>query len=170
MTITPKAAMIVPICKSMKFTEPHIMLIMIYRIPVESWVLEFPGGVNDADNIMECTLRELKEETGYVGKIRPGQEAQVGFTDAWKSDDDSAIIYVDIDLDDKENASPEQHLEAEENIKVIFVPLNNLKKEIEILVKEKGMSVCSNLWAFAEGLELSKIGRASCRERVSPPV
>eukprot|EP00826_Nyctotherus_ovalis_P022303 TRINITY_DN17338_c0_g1_i1.p1 TRINITY_DN17338_c0_g1~~TRINITY_DN17338_c0_g1_i1.p1 ORF type:complete len:161 (+),score=31.76 TRINITY_DN17338_c0_g1_i1:143-625(+) len=156
MVITPKAAMIVAVCTSAKLPEPHMLLIMTYRIPVESWVLEFPGGVNDGNDIESCALRELKEETGYVGKIRANQEALVGFTDPWKSDDDNAIIYVDIDLDNEANINPLQKLEPEENIKVIMVPIRNLKKEIEKLVKEKGLKVCNNVWAFAEGLELSQ--------------
>ena len=156
MDITPKFALIVAICTSVKLTEPHIMLIMSYRIPVESWVLELPRGMNDGNNIESCTLKELKEETGYVGKVRANQEAFVGFTDPWKSDDDNAIIYVDINLDDEANANPKQELVTGENIKVVMVPLNNLKEGIQKLVKDKELKVCTNLWAFAEGLELSK--------------
>ena len=132
-------------------------MIISYRLAVESWVLELPAGNNDSKDVVECAIKELKEETGYIGKARPGSEKAFGiYTDPWKSNDDTAIVVIDVDLDAKENENPKQKLDSDENIKVIMVPMKNLKDEIQKLRIEKGLKVSSNLWSFAEGLQLSQ--------------
>ena len=148
---------IVPICHSAKLSGKHLLLTLTYRIPVESWVLEFPGGLADGEGVAVCGARELKEETGYTGKIRDGYEkAFQTVTDPWKSNDTAAIVFADVNLDDKENENQKQKLDEDENIQTIILPLKNLKQEINKLRTEKKIMVSSNLWSFAEGLELSQ--------------
>ncbi len=46
--------------------ENKVILILQYRIPVTSWVLECPAGQIDAsESPSEAAVRELREETGY---------------------------------------------------------------------------------------------------------
>lgn len=46
------------------------MIILQYRPPVESICVEFPAGlIDDAETPEEAAVRELKEETGYEGKV-----------------------------------------------------------------------------------------------------
>jgi len=40
------------------------MVIASYRIPLLQYILEFPGGLMDDDNVEENAARELQEETG----------------------------------------------------------------------------------------------------------
>ena len=57
------AAAILPITK-----EGNIILINQYRYPISSISLEIPAGKKDFANEsgLECALRELEEETGYM--------------------------------------------------------------------------------------------------------
>jgi hypothetical protein len=52
---------------------PHIVLQKQWRAPADAVVIEIPAGLMDeGESAEECALRELKEETGYVGKVIEG--------------------------------------------------------------------------------------------------
>jgi ADP-ribose pyrophosphatase len=52
-----------------KDTEEEIVLVKQYRPPLERVCIELPAGLIDAgETPEESALRELHEETGYVGK------------------------------------------------------------------------------------------------------
>lgn len=51
-----------------KLTGPELLLQKQYRPPIDKVVIEVPAGLIDAgETPEECAVRELKEETGYVG-------------------------------------------------------------------------------------------------------
>ena len=51
-----------------KTTGPELLLQKQYRPPIDKVVIEVPAGLIDAgETVEECAVRELKEETGYVG-------------------------------------------------------------------------------------------------------
>jgi hypothetical protein len=50
---------IIPIMISKK-EEKKVLLNIQYRVPIQSFVIEFPAGLNDSDNIEQCVLKELK--------------------------------------------------------------------------------------------------------------
>lgn len=50
--------------------DPRIVLQKQWRPPVNATVIEIPAGLMDPDESPEeCALRELREETGYVGEL-----------------------------------------------------------------------------------------------------
>lgn len=49
------------------------MLQKQWRAPADAVVIEIPAGLMDpGESPEECALRELREETGYVGKVMEG--------------------------------------------------------------------------------------------------
>lgn len=53
-----------------KSTGPEVLLQKQFRPPVDKVCIEIPAGLLDEGETPEaCAIRELKEETGYVGEI-----------------------------------------------------------------------------------------------------
>jgi ADP-ribose pyrophosphatase len=47
---------------------PEILLVRQYRPPIDKVTIEVPAGLVDAgETPQQCAVRELKEETGFVG-------------------------------------------------------------------------------------------------------
>jgi ADP-ribose pyrophosphatase len=60
--------------------EPRILLQKQWRAPVDATVIEVPAGLMDPDETAEsCAIRELKEETGYVGELVPDKTVRNPF-------------------------------------------------------------------------------------------
>ena len=62
-----------PSSTSSTASGPSILLQKQFRPPVNAVCIEIPAGLIDAGETAEqCALRELKEETGYVGRVEEG--------------------------------------------------------------------------------------------------
>ncbi|XP_054911548.1 ADP-sugar pyrophosphatase isoform X1 [Poeciliopsis prolifica] len=86
-----------------------VVMVKQFRPPMGGNTLEFPAGLIDEGETADvAALRELKEETGYKGKV-------VGVTpvtclDPGLSNSTTQIVLVDINGDDVENVNPTQQL------------------------------------------------------------
>lgn len=61
---------------------PELLLQKQYRPPIDMVVIEVPAGLIDAGETPEqCAIRELKEETGYVGVAE--ETSPVMFNGTW---------------------------------------------------------------------------------------
>ena len=61
------AVCILAVTKSLN-THPEIILVRQFRAPIGKWVLEMPAGlIDEGETPSEAAIRELEEETGYVG-------------------------------------------------------------------------------------------------------
>ena len=71
-------------------------------------VLEFPAGLLDNENVEENALRELHEETGYLGaKIINYQKEHISvFDDPWKSNENGPMLFIEIDGNCETNLNP----------------------------------------------------------------
>ena len=119
----------------------RFILIKQFRPAVGGYVLGFVAGL--ADGNPQQALAELKEETGYVGKI-------VAVSPTLKTgssiiDDSGMIIHVEVNEKDHRNKNPRQDLEPGEDIEVCLVKRKDIEK---FLMKEHktGTHISANLW------------------------
>ena len=156
-----------------------ILLVSVFRYPINKYCLEFPGGFIDksdsenaldfSETIKKATLRELEEETGYIGEFMHyssnffinNKEKELNiesniFFDPWKSTDNALECFVKIDGDDKNNKK-EQKLDENELIKVYEVEIDKLMEFILEKINKDGFGCSSQLYNFALGLNFNKI-------------
>ena len=169
-----------------KGEEDTTLLVRQFRPPMNGETIELPAGLVDADeDPIVAALRELKEETGYVGTVAGGDEATGGGGNG-KGDGDGigkegeastrdgveaitpalplspglsnetvALVRVDVDLDAPENANPKQQLEGSEFITVLRVPIAGLRRTLDAFAA-RGYNVFAGLYTMALGMEMGE--------------
>ncbi len=164
-----------------KGEEDTTLLVRQFRPPMNGETIELPAGLVDADeDPIVAALRELKEETGYVGTVAGGDEATGGWGgDGGKdemeaagrggvpamtpalplspglSNETVALVRVDVDLDAPENAHPRQQLEGSEFITVLRVPIAGLRRTLDAFAA-RGYNVFAGLYTMALGMEMGE--------------
>ena len=117
------------------------VLIKQFRPAVNGYILGLPTGMIGRDS--KDALRELKEETGFIGKIV--QESPALCANAGMINDTCRVVCVEIDEKSHENQHPHQELEPTEDIKVVLVAEKQIKKFL-ISQQRKGIRISSGLW------------------------
>ncbi|CRK17453.1 hypothetical protein BN1708_012059 [Verticillium longisporum] len=130
------------------------MLVIQYRPPLDSYTVEWPAGLVDADETAEqAAVREFKEETGYECKVlsvSPPQAADPGMTNA-----SMQMVMVEVQLKEDE-PEPEQRLDDGEHIQRVVVPLAELYEKLVEYSKQDRMIVAAKLFHFAAGMNFMK--------------
>lgn len=126
------------------------ILIKQFRPAAHGYVLGLPAGLAFGDPAH--ALVELKEETGYTGKI-------VGVSPVLKTgstitNENGLIVSIEVDEKDPLNHNPEQELEPGEDIEVCLVTREGA---VEFILSEqaKGTHISSSLW-YMFGLALNR--------------
>ena len=146
----------IAIAKDLETNEKLVLIEKIYRIPVRKYIYEFPAGMRDPgeDDPIQTGLRELKEETGYVGhNARVTDQVK---SDPWKSNGTHIHMICEIDLSLPENQNPEPNLEAEEDITPMWVKLKGIQQNLEKLADENDHDLDQRLYAWAMGIEYAR--------------
>ncbi|KAM0277501.1 hypothetical protein ACHAQH_005779 [Verticillium albo-atrum] len=137
-----------------KDSGPEIVLQKQYRPPIDAISIEVPAGLVDAGETAEqAAVRELKEETGYVGVA--SETSPVMFNDPGFCNTNTKMVHVTIDMSLPENQNPVPELEESEFIEVFTAPLSTLWEECKKLEAE-GYAIDARVGTLAEGVELAK--------------
>lgn len=121
----------------------QIVLLKQYRTAIDNYVIGFPAGLAYENRIDEEAIRELKEETGFQGRVTnvsPPLKSNPALIN-----DQVYIVNAEIDENNPYNQNPVQNLEPSEEIEVLLIK----EKEIPVFLRqqqEKGIEIGIGLW------------------------
>ncbi|KAH8900182.1 putative ADP-ribose pyrophosphatase [Thozetella sp. PMI_491] len=141
-----------------KESGPELLLEKQFRPPAGKIVIEFPAGlVDEGETPEQSVVRELMEETGYVGEVLPDRAGPrpILYSSPASSSSSTYLIHVKIDLSKAENKDPKPKLEDGEFIECITVPLTTLYQQLHQWEAE-GFAIDGKVGAFADGIETAK--------------
>ncbi|KAM5456359.1 ADP-ribose diphosphatase [Microsporum audouinii] len=137
-----------------KPSGPEILLQRQYRPPINSVTIEIPAGLLDAgEPAEECAVRELREETGYVGVVE--QKGPILYNDPGFCNTNLNMVHVHVDMSLPENQNPKPKLEDDEFIECFSVPLAKLFEETKRM-EEEGYAIDARVGTLAEGIEIAR--------------
>ena len=153
----------------------EVVLQKQYRPPLDKVVIEIPAGlIDEGETAEQAAIRELKEETGYVGKVL--EVSPVMFNglyhirhpfpysprtncslpiDPGFCNTNLKMVHVSVDMTLPENQDLKPELEENEFIEVFLVRLTDLWAELEKL-EAAGYAIDARIANLAEGIELAK--------------
>ena len=133
------------------------LLVRQYRPPMNAVTIELPAGLIDpGENPEQAALRELKEETGFVGSVAYCSGALA--LSPGMSDETCHLVTVEVDLTLEANQNPKQDLQDTELIQVDRVPVQKLAEHIRKKEKE-GCIPFEGLSLLGVGVNLGAFGR-----------
>jgi ADP-ribose pyrophosphatase len=132
---------------------PATIIILQFRPPANGICVELPAGLIDASETPEtAAIRELREETGYEGKVvemSPTIVSDPGMTTA-----NMQLATMEVELKEGD-VEPEQQLDEGEFIERVIVPVRELYGRL-LKYSEEGKIVDARLWHWAAGINAAK--------------
>ncbi|OAA79747.1 MutT/nudix family protein [Akanthomyces lecanii RCEF 1005] len=145
---------IIAILRNAATGAQDIVLQRQYRPPIDRVSLEVPAGLIDAGETPEqAAVRELREETGYVGVVT--ETSPVMFNDPGFCNTNLRMVHVAVDMALPENQNPQPQLEDDEFIEVFTHPLKDLWALCQKLEAE-GVAIDARVGTLAEGVLLAQ--------------
>lgn len=121
----------------------RVVLIKQYRPAISNYIIGFPAGMADSDDIEKEALRELQEETGFTGRITgisPPLKSNPAFLN-----DYVYIVKAEIDETAAFNLKPVQNLGTGEDIEVLPVKESELSSFLQEQHK-RGLEIGIGPW------------------------
>ncbi|KLJ07499.1 ADP-ribose pyrophosphatase [Blastomyces silverae] len=137
-----------------KPSGPELLLQKQYRPPIDKVIIEVPAGlIDEGETPEQCAVRELREETGYVGVAE--ETSPVMYNDPGFCNTNLNMVHVRVDMTLPENQNPTPQLEDNEFIECFSIPLATLYEELKRLEGE-GYAIDARVGTLAEGIEVGK--------------
>ncbi len=134
----------------------RLVLVRQYRPPARAAVLEFPAGLIDpGETPQQTALRELREETGYVGTIE--HISPPTFTSPGLSSESACQVRVIVNETESRNSAPSPAPDGCEAITVVTVPLTTAGPWLQAAF-DRGEQVDAKVAAYLLGLETARRG------------
>ncbi|KAJ9612414.1 ADP-ribose diphosphatase [Cladophialophora chaetospira] len=138
---------------------PALLLQKQFRPALNKVAIESPSGlVDEGESPADAAVRELREETGYVGRIPKDAAAAEGFlmwNDPGFTNTNTKMIFVEVDMSDPRNQHPKPELEEGEYIETFTIPLSSLWEELSRLDAE-GYAIDARVGGLAQGIEVAR--------------
>jgi hypothetical protein len=136
------------VCRSRRYNK--FLFISQPRVPINNIEISFPSGLIDkGESPGQAALRELKEETGYVGEVL--SVSTLCPKSAGLSNESNFIVECKVN----EQAIQQSEMEETEDIQSFWKTPTQLMKFIREM-NSKEISVSSNVYNFVLGHEYSK--------------
>lgn len=161
------AVVIIPLLKKKGNTNSNgveTLLVEQYRPPMRQSTMEFPAGLVDKDETVEqAALRELREETGFVGErcsVVPQVSRVVCMTPGLATET-VHVVLIEVDLDNPYNqGTPKPDLDDGEHVQLHRIPLDEGLKN---LLDQCPAMPIMGLYLFAVGFQLGAASSSSAK-------
>jgi ADP-ribose pyrophosphatase len=134
-----------------------LILVRQQRAAIGGPTIEFPAGlVDEGEEIEAAAVRELREETGYQGRVL--RVSPILATSPGLTSERAYLVELEIPEGEAGNAAPQAKPEPGEQIEVLRVPMAGAMERLAALARD-GAVIDSRVWAWVATRHPAGTGR-----------